>query len=426
MLSTASFQDYLFSACAYTQGASVLAGVSGGVDSVVLCHLLKQNGIPFGIAHVNYGLRGNESEEDEKFVSELARKLDVPFYLKKCSSDDFEKTGENSIQFAARKIRYSFFEFISMTNGFSNIATAHHLDDSIETALLNFARGTGVAGLRAMQPRKEKIIRPLLFTTRLEILDYANSNGVVWREDSSNESDKYSRNRFRHHLLPWLMSEIPQGYAGFESSFSKLSETEKFIHASLSFWKNKCCEVSSTETRISLDNLNQFPDPELFLKFFLLEQDFSEVKLTALSDLINGESGTQLVSHSSRLIRDRNHLFLIHENKNRSGDFIFTEEPFTGQIPTGKFSAIVDAKSVRLPFQIRSWKSGDRMIPFGMTGHRNVSDILNDMKIPLHKKEAVRVILSGEEIVWIPGYRIADKFKVNPTTSTVIKLSYEE
>ena len=432
MLSPESFRDYLFSACGFTADSTIFVGVSGGVDSVVLCHLLKQNGISFGMAHVNYGLRGDESEGDEKFVAELAKEYGVPFYLKKCTEQDFSQTGENSIQFAARKIRYQFFEFISSTQGFSTVATAHHLDDSIETALLNFARGTGVAGVRSIQARKGNIIRPLLFTNRSEILAYANANKIAWREDSSNEKDKYSRNRFRHHLLPWLMSEIPQGYSGFESSFSKLSETEEFISASLSFWKNKCCEISNDEIRISVSEMLHFPNPELFLKFFLLDYGFTDAQLSSFSDfyLTTGKTGAQLISNSHRLIRHRtkNDLFLVPidlEKKPIENNFNFIEEPFNGQITADDFSAVVDAKSVQLPFFIRPWKAGDKMIPFGMKGQRNVSDILNDLKLPLHKKENVPVVISGEEIVWIPGYRIADKFKVTASTSSVIKLSYQ-
>jgi tRNA(Ile)-lysidine synthase len=430
MLSAGTFREYLFTDCQYQEGASLLAAVSGGLDSVVLVHLLHSINIPFGIAHVNYGLRGKESEEDEKFVAELAKKNDVPFILKKCVVEDFSETGENSIQFSARKIRYQFFETTALQHGYSFVATAHHLDDSIETALLNFARGTGVAGLRSIQSRKEKIIRPLLFANRTEILAYANANNISWREDSSNETDNYSRNRFRHHLLPWLMSQIPQGYSGFESSFSKLSATEEFISASLLFWQKKCCEFSLDELKISIDKMNEFPQPELFLKFFLQNIGFNDTQLSSLPDLLEGKSGTQLFLNTSRLIRDRNHLFLIPSNGTRENfpknNFDIKEEIFTGQITSDDFSAIVDAKSIHLPLLIRQWKPGDKMIPFGMKGHRNVSDILNDLKLPLHKKEVAPVVVSNEEIVWIPGYRIADKFKVTDETSSIFKLSYNE
>ncbi|MDQ3111737.1 MAG: tRNA lysidine(34) synthetase TilS, partial [Bacteroidota bacterium] len=240
MLTTERFREFLFSSCNYEAGKPVLAAVSGGVDSVVLCDLLAKNNISFAIAHVNYGLRGKESDCDEKFVSELANMLDVPFYMLRCTEETFAASGENSIQAAARKIRYDFFETTCIQQGYAFIATAHHKDDSIETALLNFARGTSITGLTGITPVNKNLIRPMLFTTRDEIAAYAKEQQLAWREDSSNETDKYTRNKFRHHLLPWLKEEIPQSYKGFEASFRNLEEVQQLISAALSNFRFNC------------------------------------------------------------------------------------------------------------------------------------------------------------------------------------------
>jgi tRNA(Ile)-lysidine synthase len=428
MLNAETFRQFLVESCAYVPGDPVLAGVSGGADSIVLCDLLAEIKIPFAVAHVNYGLRGKESDEDEKFVAETAKKYNVPFYLERCTEETFAATGENSIQLAARKIRYDFFETVCHQNGFQKIAIAHHKDDSIETALLNFARGTGVKGLSGIAPVNGKIIRPLLFTTRAEIISYAQEKNILWREDSSNEGDKYSRNRFRHHLLPYLMSEIPQAYAGFDASFKRLEESEEIIRGAMELWRTKCCSVSENETKISIGTLLQFPKSDFFLLFFLRKNGFREIQISTVSDLLKGNAGTQLISNSHRLIRDRDFLFLIDKTKTASANpeesFSFREESFKGEIPNEQWSAVIDSSSVSLPFTVRPWQAGDKMIPFGMNGHRNVSDILNELKLPLHKKENAAVILSGDEIVWIPGYRIAEKFRVTKNTSAALRLFF--
>ena len=311
MLDSARFHEFLVDTCVYVQGEPVLVGVSGGVDSIVLCDLLNTAKIPFGIAHVNFGLRGKESDEDELFVAEVAKQYNVPFYLERCTEETFSATEEHSIQIAARKIRYAFFETICKRNDFQKIAIAHHKDDSIETALLNFARGTGVKGLCGIAPVNGNIIRPLLFSTRDEIICYAREKNLSWREDSSNETDKYSRNRFRHHLLPYLMSEIPQAYAGFDASFKRLEESEELIHGAMELWRKTCCISYGNEIKISIEALSQFPKSDFFLLFHLRKNGFKEIQIDSVSNLLNGNSGTQFISTSHRLIRDRDFLFLI-------------------------------------------------------------------------------------------------------------------
>lgn len=428
MLTSESFREFLFSSCHYEAGEPVLAAVSGGVDSVVLCDLLMKCKIDFAIAHVNYRLRGEESDADENFVATLAKKLNVPFYLERCNEETFSSSGENSIQAAARKIRYSFFETACHQHGYSKIATAHHKDDSIETVLLNFARGTGVKGLTGISPVKNNLIRPMLFTTRDEIIAYANENKLQWREDSSNETDKYTRNRFRHHLLPWLMHEIPQAYDGFEASFNRLNETEKLVKAAMKHWERACCEVvDETETKISLAAAKSFPETEIYLRFFLRKKGFPEFDPAAIAAIMNGNAGTEFSSATHRLIRDREFLFLVKKNDapSISNDaFHFFPGEVPNEIPDEKWSAVIDSSLVHQPLTLRTWKDGDSLIPFGMKGRKNVSDILNEMKLPSHKKEQAPVIVSGNEIVWIPGYRIADKFRITKKTAAVIRLEF--
>lgn len=428
MLSPEKFREKLF-ACGYTTGDALLVAVSGGLDSAVLASLLQENKIPFAIAHVNYGLRGEESDEDERFVADLAKQLDVPFYLKQCSEADFSESGENSTQAAARKIRYDFFSAVAKQNGFVFIATAHHADDSIETALLNFARGTGIAGLTGIKMRNEKIIRPLLPFTREEIRAYAETKKLSWREDSSNASDHYTRNRFRHHLLPWLMQEIPQSYNGFAASFEKMAETVALLEASLQHWEQQCVsyDAAANAKQISRNHFSLFPQPDLFLRFYLKRYGFSDAQLHSLSQLLEGESGTNLLSKTHRLIIDRESLFLLslEEKEENIPSLQITEEYFTGNFPDAKTAALVDASAIKETIRLRTWKAGDKMIPLGMSGHRNISDILNELKLPLHEKEKAQIVVAGDEIVWVPGYRVAEKFRVKADSKKVLRIVLE-
>jgi tRNA(Ile)-lysidine synthase len=425
---TDKFKEFLFTHCHFKAGEPVIAAVSGGADSVVLADLLYKNKIDFAIAHVNYRLRAEESDGDEIFVAELAKKMNVPFYLHRCEEDELPER-ENSIQLAARKIRYDFFEKCRQQHGYAKIATAHHKDDSIETALLNFARGTGIKGLTGISPAKNFLIRPLLFATRENILHYLTENKLQWREDSSNATDKYTRNKFRHHLLPFLMAEIPQAYEGFEASFANLDKSEKLIGAAMFLWEKTCCEIiDQDEISISMEKIKSFGEPELFLEFFLRKKGFTGFSAHAIFDLLHGNAGKELISREWKIIRDRAGLFLVKENgkeKNASSYFSFTNEKAPVEIPAEKWSAIVDADLVTLPLEARTWREGDKLVPFGMKGHKNVSDILNEMKLPAHKKEKAVVIISNNEIVWIPGYRIADKFRVTEKTSAVLRLKFD-
>ncbi len=412
--------------CHVRPGEPVLAAVSGGVDSVALCDLLKRADVPFAVAHVNYGLRGEESEEDERFVSRMAEAFDVPLYVERCAPGVFPPG--KSVQEEARNTRYAFLERTAEQQGFVHIAVAHHFDDSVETALLNFARGTGIAGLKGISPQHGNIIRPLLFATRAEIEAYAKEHHLAWREDSSNATDNYARNRFRHHLLPWLMSEIPQGYGGFAASFEKLSETSELLGAALNSWEGNCCTREGETVRIAMNKLSGFARPELFLRAFLRRHGFTDAQLGQLEQVTSGRTGTKLVSATHTLIRERDALYLLpHETEQFSpGDFFELKlEKFTGEIPRGPWTALVDADSISASPVARTWRHGDSMVPLGMSGRRNVSDILNELKLPQHVKAHAVVVESGGQIIWVPGYRIGETFKVHEGTTRVYRLNFD-
>ena len=421
MLTEDSFLKELLN-CGYSKGESVLAGVSGGMDSMTLAHLFLAHKIPIALAHVNYGLRGEESEADEKFVADFAARADIPLYLHRVSEIEMAAEG-GSVQLVARKIRYNYFENTARDNGFKHISVAHHADDNMETVLLNLLRGTGIAGLTGMDIRNGKIIRPLLHFTRQEIHAYARSKDIEWREDSSNLADNYTRNRLRHHLLPWLLQEIPQGYAGFDATLGNMHEAEKLLEASVQHWEKHCVKASGADLQISIEEVTKFRETILYLRFYLRRFGFSNAMLENLPEILQGESGKQIHSPSHRLLRDREKLILTPLQAHEILQKLLIEEiEKVEEFSDGKSAAEVDGDLLTLPLQLRTWKAGDKMIPLGMQGHRNVSDVLNELKLPAHEKEKKEIVVSGDEIVWVPGYRIADKFKVTDKTRRMLRL----
>ncbi|HEU4719043.1 MAG TPA: tRNA lysidine(34) synthetase TilS [Bacteroidia bacterium] len=424
MLSKESFRESLYGRCGLAQGETVLAGVSGGIDSMVMAWLLHAGEIPFAVAHVNYGLRGSESDEDEKFVAELAAEFSVPFYLKKCTAEEISP--EDSVQQKARKIRYRFFENVRDVEGMSRIATAHNLNDSVETALLNFARGSGLKGLGGIAPVREKVIRPLLSFTRADILEFARKNKIRWREDSSNTTDHYTRNRFRHHLLPELANEIPQGFSGFEATFGHVADSRDMISAAMKRWESECCTTKENAVRISIGAMKNWENSILFLEYFLKEKGFARCERKEILSVLEGEKGKKAVAGELALTKEIDSLVL----KNSAGEpdpstcFTLREEKFSGTVPSGKWVAAVDAKKLNGPPHIRCWRTGDSMRPLGLHGKKKVSDILNELKIPSHLKRSAPVVVSGDEIIWVPGYRIAEKFRVTERTENVLLLEF--
>lgn len=425
MLSAAAFRQSLESNCGWKSGEAVLAALSGGLDSVVLASLLRECSIPFALAHVNFGLRGEESDADEEFCAALAKKYSVSFWLHRCEKGELSKTGESSVQAAARKIRYDFFRRTAGQQGFAHIAVAHNSNDNTETVLLNLARGTGLQGLAGMDFRKENIIRPLLEFSRESILQYAQENSLRWREDSSNAGDDYTRNRFRHHLLPWLGSQMPQGEKGFAASIGRIRQASAFIEASLQHWENSCCISNENSIRISIPALLRFPSPFLFLGFYLHRYGFTETEIASLAEEIESPNGARFFTRERILFRqgDMLRLELRGQVPAENAQIELVPCSYDGIIPASRFEAVIDADLLDHPLKIRRWKAGDKLVPFGMNGHRLVSDILNEMKIPAHEKEFFELIECGSEIVWIPGYRIAHRFRVTERTQQVWRLS---
>lgn len=420
-------------------GEKILLTVSGGMDSAVMTHLFTETDYNFGIAHCNFSLRGEESSRDADFVENLSKKLQHPFHLKCFDTQHFADKNKYSIQEAARILRYQWFEEISTEFGYSKIATAHHLDDSIETFFINLLRGTGTAGLRGIAVMKGKIIRPLLFASRKEIEDYARINKIDFREDSSNASDDYLRNRIRHHIIP----VIKQNAEGFEGSMENLMEDFSLIHEivnnQIEAWKQKNVTLNETgNISISLDKILQEKNPSSFLSLLLYSFGITGIECKKI--LFAETAGKIFHCKEYSILRDREFLILQKKENTEMKTFSISELPVeikteNMMISIGKEDKMgidsfsdnnsllrVDREKITFPLTLRPWKPGDYFFPLGMKGKKKISDFYTDEKIDRFRKEKIYLLLSGKDIVCILGHRIDDRFKITSSTKEVLTI----
>lgn len=436
-----SFIDYNKTTQLFGQTDKILVGVSGGADSVVLCHLLKSQGITFGIAHVNFSLRDNESDGDEDFVYNLAQKLNVPYYHTRFQTKEYAETNNISIQMAARELRYQWFDKIRKDECWDYIATAHHADDNMETFFINLSKGAGIQGLSGIPAKNGFIIRPLLFAQRADIDAYTVLHNIAYRTDSSNLSDKYQRNFIRIHIIPLFRQLFPYFDKTFATSIENLTEAQKMI---AHFTDENASKVISHEGKsmlISISGLKALPAPSSFLYFWLRPYSFSRSVVKEIMDSLDRQAGLVFYSPTHRIIKDRTHLILSHKEDDIKEELLYpiSERPEEHILPeiclkTDVFEktsntiskdphiACLDFNKITFPIVLRKWKAGDKFIPLGMNTNKKISDFLTDLKLPLSKKEEVLVLCSNETIIWVVGYRIHNDFKVTEKTSKIFEI----
>ena len=408
----------------------LLVTVSGGVDSIVLCHLLKKLDLHFAIAHCNFGLRGEESDKDEAFVEELAEELEVSIHIKKFDTYTYSKDLGISIQMAARELRYKWFHELSIQKDYIYILTAHHQNDLIETVLLNLVRGTGIAGLHGILPKSGKLVRPLLFATKEEILQYAKDHKLNWREDSSNESTKYYRNLIRLEVIPLLKKINPNLENTLQQSIEKISAAETIFNNYIEGCRMDF--VTKNKDHISIDYkfLKEESEPHIILFELLRPFGFNYTQSLTILENLDQDAGSKYISTNYILVKDRNALIITKKNeKNDLLEKVYIEEgagyisiPWNncsitintveGFVKSANSTiAYLDYKKLKFPLIIRPWKTGDSFHPLGSKGRKNISDLLNDSKIPLNLKQSISVLVSDNKIVWVIGMRIDEEYK---------------
>ncbi len=450
------FIDFVAKNHLFRSHEHVLVAVSGGADSVVLLDLLRRSVREFDlkleVVHLNHGIRGKESDEDETFVRNLALELELSFHVKKVNAPEFARNKGYSLEEAARVLRFRFFEEILKETNAHKIALAHHADDQVETIILNFLRGSGPVGLSGMKPERDKFIRPLLFATRAEIEEYARTRNLKFRTDSSNLDISYKRNRIRHELLPYLRNHFTQGIDRSLLRTQKImAEVDDFLRQQAKEAILKCVRESKKDKIILEINtfLSYFIIIQKYMIYSLLEQfeverfSVSSEKIDRIIRLIqNRKNGRrEIVTSDVQILIDRSSIVF---QKGKVEDFEIEIEP--GQsyaLPDGRselrltllprqdaggiFSdsravEFVDWEKISGQLRLRSIRPGDRFFPLNFTGQKKVSDFLTDLKVPLHRREEIPVLECDSGIIWIVGYRLDDRFKVTPKTTQLLKL----
>lgn len=420
----------------FSKADYLLVAVSGGVDSVVLCNLLKSGGFSFGIAHANFGLRGAASDEDEQFVKDMATAMNVSFHSTNFNTKQYASEQGISTQMAARALRYEWFNSLRISHNYTALVTAHHLDDSIETALLNFIKGSGLNGIKGIAEKNEFRTSPLVHFTKKEITEYAIANQIKWREDASNATSDYERNFIRHDILP-LFSSINGSYRNtMAGSIRKLSTVHEHyallmnekLHPQLSYPYKNVLSVTTAE----------WPGKDIFPNIlFLLEgYGFKLSELEKIAENIRtNNTGKIHYSDTYALNTDRGRFVLapiallepVEININSAEDFNTITLP-CGRVMSSEITGKPDdtvlknsdknvawfsSEKLKFPLVLRTWKEGDSFIPLGMDKRKKISDLLTEQKLSLIEKKLQTVLVQDSEIVWVTGIRLSSLYKVN-------------
>ena len=436
MLPVKNFVDFIEQNNLFNQGSKILAAVSGGMDSVVMVHLLKAAGFNFGIAHCNFQLRDDESTGDEQFCRQLAQQLDVPFHTTRFDTLKHVADNKVSTQMAARTLRYQWFEQVRQQAGYSVIALAHHQNDAIETILLNLTRGTGIAGLHGILPKNGLLVRPMLFLTRDEIRHLIKELQIAYREDSSNTSVKYARNKLRLEVIPKLKELNPDLERTFEGNLNHFRELELLLEQRVAELKDKLFIPHGNEIHILLKELKELHPQHLLLFNLLQEYGINETLINDVISALDKHPGRVFETGEFRLILDREKLIVtkkriddqqevqinLNDHTVNYGSYklqiLHDDSPLI--VKNNPMAVSVDADLLIYPLTLRRWKTGDYFFPLGMKGRKKVSDFFIDQKIPLHQKDEIPLVINGNGgIIWIGGYRSDDRYKVTDNTKKV-------
>ncbi|NVO03684.1 MAG: tRNA lysidine(34) synthetase TilS [Bacteroidetes bacterium] len=436
------FQQYIHSKDLFAKDEHVLLAVSGGIDSMVMVDLFKKSGYNFAIAHCNFKLRGEESDQDEILVRQIAENHGVEIFVKHFETGLFAEKEKVSIQMAARELRYKWFRELLGEENFDYIALAQHKDDAIETFFINLTRGTSISGLHGILPKKNNVIRPLLFTSKKEISDFAKANNVKFREDQSNSSEKYVRNKIRHSILPIFKEINPSFLETMTENIEKIQFVEKVYFQYIQEQKQKLLIHDGEKYSILIHDLIRNINSSSFLFELLKDFNFNQSVVNDIFNSLDSQSGKSFYSSTHLLIKDREKLLISKIEFENETDLkiekIYIERDCS-KIEIGrncfKFEmvennsdfiidkisskAFLDFDKLVFPLIIRKWQKGDSFFPFGMTQMKKLSDFFIDNKVSLKEKDEILILCSGENIVWVSSFRIDNRYRITNSTKKI-------
>lgn len=438
MLPTGRFLSYISQSNLFDPTDRLLLGVSGGKDSVLMAYLLYASGYLFGIAHCNFCLRDEESDGDEAFTRTLALQFNVPFHSIRFDTAEHAASNHISIQMAARELRYSWFERVRQEHGYQYTAVAQHKSDATETILLNLIRGTGISGLHGILPKRDRIIRPLLFLTSEEIDTIISDNSISYREDSSNASVKYARNKIRHEVIPKMKQLNKDLDATFEENSRRFLQIENFLNLEVGKLRTKLFKHTNANTiEIKVEQLAEVHPRDLLLYELFKPYHFSETSIQDLVSVWNNQSGKIFKSRSHILLLDRNILILKKRSISERKETIISKEmrflewngkkyniyqasPQDLQYSGDSKIAYFDADLLQFPLKLRLWNKGDYFCPLGMSGKKKISDFFIGQKLNLFEKADIGILENGDgDILWVVGYRSDNRYRVTSNTQNI-------
>lgn len=436
MLPLQQFKDYIKKNALFNPQQKILLAVSGGKDSVLMAQLFKLCNYNFSIAHCNFNLRADEAQRDESFVKLLATTLDVPFYVTHFDTKTYASANQISTQMAARDLRYKWFEKVREEGNYDYVAIAHHQNDSIETLLLNLIRGTGISGMHGILPKRDKLIRPLLFLSRLQIDELIDKNNINFVEDSSNESSKYARNKIRLNVIPQLREINPNLEHTFAQNIIRFAQTEEILEQVIEQKRKEIAKHLNGDVYFDIVQLKALKPLELILFELLKPYHFTSTVVLELLDSLDKQSGTSFYSATHRATVNRADLIIsaLQEEKEFEHHFLHPKDEciiidgikislfYSDSIlvENNRNKAFVDVDKLIFPIIIRFRQDGDKFMPLGMKNFKKLSDFLINCKIPLPQKDKIPLVVNGNgDIIWVAGLRQDNRYKVNVTTKKV-------
>lgn len=441
-----AFLTYINEQKLFEPSEKVLLTVSGGKDSVAMLDLFCGAKLSFAVAHCNFQLRGKDSDDDQIFVENLCKENNVVFHTKTFDTKAYAKKNKISIEMAARTLRYEWFESLRQELNFDYIATAHHLNDSIETVLLNLTKGTGISGLKGISAKKEHIIRPMLFASRQEIDAYVADKSLSWREDSSNASNDYQRNLIRNQVVPLLKKINPNLDETFARNLERFQSLEADFRKNLSHFRTTVMREENGVFFLKIATIKYWQSANYYLEELLKEFGFNYFQSKEIFNSLDGLSGKVFHAENFTLLKDREELVIstpypseksislsinLEEiNKRQPFDFLDKKlkimalniEEIDSKFERNNAILFADFDKITFPITLRQWQEGDWFIPLGMKGKKKVSDFLIDKKVSLNLKKSTFLLTSQASVVWVVGQRADDRFKLTDSTKKILKI----
>lgn len=439
------FREHIEQSALFNPEHRLLVAVSGGADSMVLLHLLRHNTpASLAVAHCNFGLRGADSDGDQALVEKTAASMKIHCYVKAFDTTKYAEKEGISIQMAARDLRYAWFGELLQEEGFDRVVIAHHRDDVVETVLLNLIRGTGIMGLLGIRAKSGNIVRPLLFASREEIIHYAKETGIVYRDDQSNFDTHYRRNFVRHRIIPLIEELNPAFTDTLIRETESLSSVFEIYDTFVDNLRNSLLKEDNGRYMVKIHDLrNKVTDPHL-LCALLSPFNFNLSQCISIMNAFEAEPGRLFMSEEYTLLKDREFIIIEQSNSSTEGAVFkiernteAIEQPlnlrFRRMLRTKQFSipgdrkiAAIDADRITFPLILRCWQPGDYFVPLGMKGRKKLSDFFTDRKIDRMQKTRTWILCNGDEIMWIVGNQLDDRYKITSSTRNILMVEWKE